>query len=105
MTVQAPSTPTVSGNETIRWTASHPDGGALWFNVDYSPDGTDWTSLATELGATERAVDFSLLPGGEKASIRVTATDGFNTTAALSPSFRVPEKEPCLLYTSPSPRD
>lgn len=79
VTVLAPN-----GGETlhqpaqVRWQASDPDGDALTYTVLYSPDGFDRYVVATGLTTTTYELDFGSLPPGDRASIIVRASDGFN---------------------------
>ncbi len=50
---------------------------------------------------TQFTADFSSLPGGEQARVRVTATDGVNAVAAISPGFRVATKAPQVYIETP----
>jgi hypothetical protein len=66
--------------QKIEWRAEDRDGDQLSFNILYSPDGgRTWIPLANKIQETAYEVDTSTLPGGERAFIRVIATDGFHT--------------------------
>ena len=88
------STTTLNGPYTIAWTGNDPDGNQLIYIVEYNPDATDpssaWMILADGLGTTSWTEDFSQLPGGSHARIRVTAYDGALYAAAESAEFAVP---------------
>jgi hypothetical protein len=57
--------------------------------------GESWQPVARNLEGEAYEVDTSFLPGGEAAKIRVIATDGFNTTEAVSSgTFMVKGKAP-----------
>jgi hypothetical protein len=86
----------VSGVYTIRWTSGDGDGGQLFYDVEYSPSGNDedWLVLASGLTANEWTEDFSALPGSPQARIRVTVTDGVQSSAATSAVFSVPPLAP-----------
>ncbi|MBI4893351.1 MAG: choice-of-anchor D domain-containing protein [Acidobacteria bacterium] len=73
-----------SGNSTVQWTASDPDGDALTYSVAYSTDGQSYLPLAIDLTATRYAFDSAHLLGGAPVYFRVTATDGINSTAATA---------------------
>lgn len=83
---------------TITWTGSDPDGGNLTYTVEYNPDVTNtssaWIVLADELGTLSWAEDFSQLPGGKHARIRITVDDGVLSATAESAEFVVPFKKP-----------
>ncbi len=93
----------VAGIETITWTADDPDGDSLQYKVEYSPDGLNWDMLAFRLTGNEWVQDFNDLPGGERAQIRVTASDGINNATAVSGEFRVPVKGPDVFIEAPEP--
>ncbi|MCE5263887.1 MAG: dockerin type I domain-containing protein [Deltaproteobacteria bacterium] len=92
----------IAGAYTITWTASDGDGDSLYYTVEYSADGQKWRTLATQLTATSFAADFSNLPGGSQARIRVTASDGINGTSAESGTFTVPIKAGEAFIDSPA---
>jgi hypothetical protein len=82
--------------QTIEWSAKDEDGDPLHFDIFYSPDkGESWRPVAWNLQGEAYKVDTSFLPGGKAAKIRVIATDGFNTTEAVSSgTFMVKGKAP-----------
>jgi hypothetical protein len=88
----------LNGPYTITWNGSDPDGGDLTYSVEYNPDVTNpasaWMVLAEDLETRSWQEDFSLLPGGSHAKIRVTVDDGVLTAAAESAEFIVPLKKP-----------
>lgn len=89
---------TLNGPYTITWTANDPDGGTLYYMVEYNPDvnnpSSGWFILADELETTSWTEDFSELPGGNNAKIRITAYDGILYAEAESAEFIVPLKKP-----------
>lgn len=95
----------ISGVYTITWNASDLDGDRLYFDVEYneSADPNGWLFLATGITATRWTEDFSTLPGGHQARIRVTATDGINATVATSALFTVPARAPDVFIDEPLP--
>lgn len=106
VTVTSPTAgQTVTGLTTITWEGSDSDGGTLLYDVDYSSDceneENDFITLATSLTATSWEDDFSTLPGGEQACIWVTATDGINSTDAVSDDFRVAAQAPEAYIETP----
>jgi len=96
--VFADATDTVDGPKTIAWSASATSGAKLAYLVEYNPDvdtsGTEWFVLAADITDATWSDDFSELPGGKAARIRVTATDGILASSAESNSFKVPFKAP-----------
>ncbi len=91
----------------MTWNASDPDGNPLAYSLLYSTDnGSSWTALASALTATSYPLDFSELPGGAAARIRVQASDGFLTAQDDSDnSFTVGKKGPNVSIVSPPPGD
>jgi len=95
----APQTATIiAGSYTATWAGNDPDGNTLFYTVEYNPDITNassaWMVLADELSTAFWTEDFSLLPGGNHAKIRVTASDGVLSATAESAEFVVPIKKP-----------
>jgi hypothetical protein len=84
----------------ILWTASDIDNDDLFFMVDYSPTSS-WEPLTLDLTSNELAVSLPDLAGGAEAMVRVLATDGFNTSTAVSPTFVVLKKAPQTEILSP----
>jgi hypothetical protein len=80
----------------IKWHGSDPDGDPLAYAVLYSADeGVSWLSLASQLSTTELQVDTTVLPGSDRALIRVLATDGARTAEDRSDgTFSVARKPP-----------
>ncbi len=107
ITVQFPNAAglTLDGVQTIQWTGSDLDGDALTYSVLYSEDnGATWDALAVGLAETTYEADFGSIPGSSAASIKVLASDGFNTSADVSDqTFAVPAKAPLALIVSPTP--
>jgi hypothetical protein len=95
-----PTTPgsLISGPYTITWTARDAEADGLTYKVEYNADPaggqSEWMVLATELEERQWVEDFSQLPGGPAAVLRVTATDGVLAGSALSAIFTVPFKAP-----------
>ncbi|ABI67515.1 Ig-like domain-containing protein [Syntrophomonas wolfei] len=91
----------LTGTSTITWTAEDDDKDNLSYEVEYSPDGSNWELLAYDIRDTQWVQDFSQLPGGNQAQIRVTAHDGINSTAAVSGIFSVALKAPEVFIEAP----
>jgi hypothetical protein len=76
------------GMEKIRWLARDDDGDELSFNILYTPDGgKTWIPVASKVKELGFEVDTSILPGGDRALIKVIATDGFHTADDDSDRF------------------
>lgn len=93
------------GIQTIQWQAADPDGDALSFTVLYSPDdGQRWLPMPGNQQDNTYTVDTRLLPGSDKARIRLITTDGFHTAAADSAgTFTVAKKPPSVAIQQPQP--
>jgi len=89
---------TVDGPKDIVWTASTSSGKSLNYLVEFNPKSDDatseWIVLAADISEPKWSEDFSFLPGGRNAKIRITATDGIRASATDSKSFIVPFKAP-----------
>lgn len=92
------TTTTLACSYTVTWTGNDPDGNKLFYTVEYNPDVTNassaWMILADELETSSWTQNFSELPGGNHAKIRVTAYDGVLYGEAESAEFVVPLKNP-----------
>jgi hypothetical protein len=79
----------------VSWGASDPDGDPLLFTLQYTPDaGATWHTLRLNSALFSAVVDAETLPGSETARLRLIATDGFNSTMALSAPFAMPKRSP-----------
>jgi hypothetical protein len=88
---------------TMSWTASDPDGDMLSYLVQYSRDGgATWRALDAGVAETEAVLDGALLAGSDRALVRVTASDGVNTSADQSDAtFTVERKPPEAVIHTP----
>ncbi len=88
----------VDGAKDITWTASTSSGKSLNYLVEYNPQSdsptSEWIVLAADISEPKWSEDFSFLPGGLNARIRITATDGIRAAAVDSKAFIVPFKAP-----------
>jgi hypothetical protein len=105
VTLTFPNAPglTLSGLQNVTWNASDPDGDSLTYSLLYSADnGSTWKGLESGLTPTSYPLDFSQLPGGAAARIRVLASDGFHTAQDDSDNaFAVGNKGPAVAIVSP----
>lgn len=87
-----------NGTTSISWTGNDADGDSLVYTVEYNPDVTApqqyYEVLVADVQDARWVEDFSELPGGDHAVIRITASDGVNSAFAQSAEFRVPFKPP-----------
>jgi hypothetical protein len=100
--ITTPANPT--GKFTIQWTAGDVDNDSLTYKVEYTPDASiasKWMVLEDGLDVMQWEEDFSLLPGGTNAKIRVTVTDGVLSAFVESSAFTVPVKSPEVFLDLP----
>ncbi|MEO6063753.1 MAG: fibronectin type III domain-containing protein [Thermoflexales bacterium] len=97
---------TLSGKTyTVKWDGSDKDGGKIYYEVDYSDDGVEWITVGSDIEKSEFAVNLSELPGSDKptAQFRVTASDGVNSSDALSGKFSIAPRAPEVDINYPKP--
>lgn len=90
---------------TIQWQAVDVDKDSLTYSVYYN-SGLDnrWVPIASDITATSATVNTALLVGSSKARVKVRATDGVNTTEAVSAgSFTVPAHAPLVVILDSRP--
>ncbi|HLK11491.1 MAG TPA: myxococcus cysteine-rich repeat containing protein [Candidatus Binatia bacterium] len=89
---------------TLAWSASDADGDPLAFLVQYSRDGgTTWDTLAADWPATTLDIPLDRLPGTTTGLVRVVASDGFLSAAAVSAAtFTVEDKAPAVRILPPT---
>jgi hypothetical protein len=87
----------------VSWTASDPDGDALYYNVWYSADnGATWELIAQDLTETSVDIDEINAPASNQALFRVGASDGIHSAYDQSDaSFIVPNRPPRATIVSP----
>lgn len=92
-----------SGSRAVTWTAGDADGDPLYFALQYSRDGgTTWQPVGVNLTGTTYLVDADSLAGSSRALMRVTVTDGVNTSQDESDgTFVVAHKGPEVYLASP----
>ncbi len=87
-----------NGVTSISWTGTDADNDALTYTVEYDPDVTaphnDFEEIIANIRDSRWTEDFSKVAGGNHARIRITASDGINSSFAESAEFRVPFKAP-----------
>jgi hypothetical protein len=84
----------IAKSQKLSWRAMDADGDAIRYSVQYSVDGSRWMAVATLVDKPSATIDFGALPGSDAALLRVIATDGVNTSVAVSPQFSVARKKP-----------
>ncbi len=105
---------------TVQWEGSDPDGDALIYSIQYSPDnGTSWHPISPmhpDNGSglntlTVDDVDTLNIPGSASyefpgtSRIRIVASDGVNTTMAISKRFILLPHAPSAIISSPGDGD
>jgi hypothetical protein len=72
----------------VTWRAADRDGGQLLSRVEYSSnDGRAWRTLTLGVTGQSARIPGRRLTASRRARIRVTVSDGFNETQAVSPRF------------------
>lgn len=94
----------LSASTMIQWTATDADNDVLQTDVHYSHDGTRWVLLASELSGSSLTLVPGTLPASSNATIRVTVSDGFNTTQQTVGQLSLSPNQPPQAYIQ-SPRD
>lgn len=113
--IASPNSPTLSAptiysdtpsneNIEISWTAFDTDGDELRYVIQYSTDGgTTWEALAVDWTETSYTIDTTSLSESNNALIRIIASDGFNTSYAVTDTaLTVSEKSPEAIIFYPS---
>jgi len=87
-----------TGPVTVTWEASDPDGDALRYWLEHSPDGgKSWETIVSNVRGSSYTLQGWEVPGGSQALVRVRATDGVLTTADTSDAtFAVANKPPVV---------
>lgn len=102
ITLNSPSGGEVAdGSFTIDWDGTDSDEESLFYTVEYSVDGINYETVSTLLTEESYNLNTSQLAGSTNSSIRVIATDGYNTTVVTSPEFEVTTKSPEPTIMSP----
>ena len=88
---------------TISWDGGDPDGDALVYTVDYSPDGgATWTTLAIDIADESLTLPKFELAKTTQGLVRVQASDGFdNATDASDAPFTVTNNAPIVTIDAP----
>ena len=100
------STLPASGNVTISWIASDPDGDPLAASIQYSTDdGATWNAVATGITGSSFTVDAAALKGtkgGMTGRFRLLVSDGTLSAAAQTAAFVAPGHPPTIRIASPA---
>jgi hypothetical protein len=91
-----------TGKNAIEWVTG-PVGVKVAALVQYSADGgATRITLARDFLGTQLTINGSELPGGDKAFIFVTVSDGFNSASDLAGPFSVPARHPVVQILEPA---
>ena len=102
ITAPAPGSFVASPELLLQWQASDPDGDALTYLVDVSPDGgVTWTTVAQNLTDSQLLAPVSSLPGNTGIVFRVTASDAF-WSAAAAVNVTLADHAPIVAILSPT---
>jgi hypothetical protein len=92
----------LSGTANITWTATDADNNPMTYALLYSANnGLTWDLVARNLTAKTYGLDTTTLPTSTQAKIKVIANDDFNTTEAISATFKV-VNPPAVTSTQPA---
>lgn len=92
----------VSGEVSVAWSASDPDGDLLRFDLLRSRDGgASFEPALLSVPASPAVVDTAAWGGGS-AILRVVASDGVQSATADSAPFSVAAKAPVITVTAPT---
>jgi hypothetical protein len=84
-----------SGDITVRWSASDPDGDPLTYRVQLSQDGQTWETIYGPTNLTEAPIHLPYVPGsGSGWRVRVQASDGINVGAGEVGGLTIAPKPP-----------
>ncbi len=94
----------VTDTLAVRWEAADADEDWLSYTIQYSADlGESWLALATSIYTNTLTVEAGGLPGSSGQSLlRVLATDGANTTIAVSQAFIMELRAPVAHIIEPT---
>lgn len=90
-----------NGARQVVWQGSDADGDKLAYAVHYSTDnGQTWLPLAVDVLTDTLNIDANFLSGSRNCLVRVIASDGLNTSIAVSGVFGVDPHMPSVTITS-----
>jgi len=91
-----------SGSVLVRWAARDASHQQLLATIDYSRNaGRVWQTIAAGVPGTSVTLPASLLAASRDARLRISVSDGFNDTVALSRIFRSAGAPPQAYITAP----
>jgi hypothetical protein len=90
---------------TIRWLATDADKLALEITISYSADnGRKFQIIWTGPNTGSVQLPSRMLPFSNHARVEIEASDGFNTTTAVSTAFHARGAPPAVTIAAPQPR-
>jgi hypothetical protein len=90
------------GELTVSWEGHDPDGDALTYRLQASPDGKTWVTLVVDTPRTEEPVNLAYIPGwGENWSVRVVASDGVHVASDVVEGVSIAAKPPIPMILQP----
>ncbi len=93
---------TDDGSIPISWTGFDQDNDELQYAVLYSQDdGGSWSPLTVGFKETFVEFDTNLWAGSETTRLRISASDGFNTSSVDTDPFQVAPKPPSVWIYQP----
>jgi hypothetical protein len=90
------------GTQIIRLIGTDADNDSITYFVQYSNDSLNWKALATDEKMDSISWNTDQYPGGNNCRLRITASDGFNTSVVISNQFSIAKKAPYIRITSPA---
>ncbi len=91
-----------SGEQIVSWEAEDKDGDLLTYTLQISRDnGASWDTMNPNMTETSLQFDTSFVAGAEQAIFRVLASDGLNTSEAVSLPISIEHKVPMLNIEGP----
>jgi Concanavalin A-like lectin/glucanases superfamily/K319L-like, PKD domain len=97
LVLDAPILNVVNETLALSWTAADADHDPLFFTVQFSPDdGATWQTIRVHDPSPGITLSTKLLAGGNACRLRVIASDGFNTTIAITDPFAIAAHRPFI---------
>ncbi|MCB8942194.1 MAG: DUF5050 domain-containing protein [Ardenticatenaceae bacterium] len=89
------------GTMSLAWTGTDGDDDLLRYVLQYSPDGVRKIALVVDGVEDEMTLPIDYLPGSATGMLILYATDGVNTSPAVTLPLALPENEPVAAITAP----
>jgi hypothetical protein len=96
--IGAPVVDPVAQTVKLNWTAGDADGDTIYFFIHYSPDnGVHWNAYSLNYRSSSITLDTRRWPASVQGRLRVTVSDGVNTTFAITDPFVIPNHGPEIM--------